>query len=271
MEIYDKVLDVVENLNPKRVLIHSDIMKGFPIKLTDRNKFLSSHAELLISLYNNAALWVPVFNYNFCKGDVFSIQETPSQLGVLSEYFRKNISNWRTPTPVFSFSGVGQKPECELKPDLDPFDDNSAFHLFNNHDSLIMHYGSELKHTTIIHYIERISGKLVYRYDKSFSGTIIDEKGLKYTINLKYHVRPMGYHLDYDWVKLYDDLKGNGIVFNFNEGNTNILLIKSKELIDFWVEKLTEDSLYLLDDESKKWIVPKLNKLGRPFLLNDFE
>lgn len=271
MEIFDKVINSVANINPNRVLIHSDIMKGFPVKFTNRYSFTTQHIELLTKLYNSIPIWMPTFNYNFCRGEVYSIKESPSQLGVLSEFFRKNVADWRTITPVFSIAGSGVKPGLTIQDEIDPFNENSAFHLLNNDKSLIMHYGSELKHTTLIHYVERISQRLSYRYDKVFVGTIKDENEKEYNVKLKYHVRPMGYHLDYNWEKLYYDLKANKILLDFNEGNTSILLIKANELIQFWCEEIEEDHFYLLDNKSKNWILPKLDKLGRSFLQSDFE
>ena len=40
---------------------------------------------------------------------------------------------------------------------------------------------------------------------------------------------------------------------------------------DFIIDKIKIDPFYLLDNESKKWVMPKVNKLGRGFLLADFE
>jgi len=81
----------------------------------------------------------------------------------------------------------------------------------------------------------------------------------------------MGKHLDYAWDKLRKDLTDNQISFEYVKNNTRVTLIKIKELVDFWLKKLHEDKFYLLDDKSKDWIIPQIEKLGRPFILTDFE
>ncbi|MCK4920945.1 MAG: AAC(3) family N-acetyltransferase [Bacteroidales bacterium] len=271
MSIILQVSRKIADLNANRVLIHSDIMRGFPVKFINRNDFVVKHIELLKELSNNMAIWMPSFNYDFCKGKEFSIKETPSQLGVLSEYFRKEISEWRTHTPVFSFSGTGDKPYLSVSETIDPFNSDSAFHLMNNNDSLLMHYGSEFKHTTFIHYIERMSGNLQYRYDKIFKGYVLFPDNIRKKVKFLFHVRPLGYHLDYDWDKITSDLKENNILYHFSEKETNILLLNIGEMTDFLLRKVAEDNLYLLDQESLNWVIPKLDKLGRPFLITDFE
>ncbi len=269
--MFNKVLNAVEQLSPSKVLIHSDVMRGFPVKYTNRKQFINTHFELLEKTFINSQLFMPSFNYDFCKGKPYLIEKSPSQLGVLSEYFRVKISDWRTEMPVFSFTGTGVKPEINLQDTLDPFDENSVFHTLNSNESIIMHYGSEIWHSTIIHYVERLSKRLNYRYDKVFIGNVVDEKDNEHEVRLKYHVRPLGRYFEYDWIKIYQDLKNVQILFEHKDINSNILLIKTKELVHFWLEKLKENNLYFLDKKSLAWITPFLDKLGRKFLITDFE
>ena len=44
-----------------------------------------------------------------------------------------------------------------------------------------------------------------------------------------------------------------------------------KNVVDFWINKLNKDPYYFLNEESRKLVIPKINKLGRGFELNDFE
>lgn len=143
---------------------------------------------------------MPSFNYDFCKGKPFNLKEDISQVGTLSEYFRQEIASWRSSTPVFSFSGTGVMPQQELGSVIDPFDDTSLFGFLNKNNGLLMHYGSAFQATTLIHYAERISGNLIYRYNKKFNGLICDAKN--YEVTLNYHVIPKNVSLVYDWAKL---------------------------------------------------------------------
>ena len=105
---------------------------------------------------------------------------------------------------------------------------------------------------------------------KHFKGKVITETG-ESEILLKFHVRPMGKHLDYDWVKIEDELYKVGILKKFTDDKAIILLCPIYELVNFWIEKIKENPLYFLDKESIKWVAPMLDSLGRPFLISDFE
>lgn len=271
MTLKEHIQQKLNELLGDTILIHSDIMQGFKIPYINREALLISHIQEIRSLKANLNIWMPTFNYDFCKGYSYIIKDSPSQVGVLSEYFRKNIAEWRTPIPVFSFAGTGEIPVLDISRVIDPFGHHSAFHVLYERDSLLMHYGSSLDVTTTLHYAERVSNHLYYRYDKLFHGKIISVDAKEIDVSFNFHVRPLGKHLDYDWNKIENDLFQNNILFLYKEGGSRILLCKIKELINFWVQRISQEPLYLLDIESKKWIEPMLNKLGRPFLITDFE
>jgi len=272
MTLKKQLQQKLNELSGDTILIHSDILQGFEIPYNkDREALLISHVQEIRSLNANLNIWMPTFNYDFCKGNNYSIKDSPSQVGVLSEYFRKNISDWRTQIPVFSFAGTGEKPILDMSGIIDPFGSHSAFQVLYERDSLLMHYGSSIKATTILHYAERMSNHLCYRYDKLFYGKVIPISGKEIDVTFNFHVRPLGKHLDYDWNKIENDLLENNILFLYKEGSCRILLCKIKDLIDFWIERIIQNPLYLLDNESKTWVEPFLDKLGRPFLITDFE
>jgi aminoglycoside 3-N-acetyltransferase len=254
------------------LLIHSDLLQGFKIPFLNRNDFLISHYNELNDLHDNLNIWMPTFNYDFLKNGTFDIQKSKSQVGVLSEYFRGNISEWRSSMPVFSFSGFGKIKSFEFEDTiLDPFGDNSDFSVLYKNRAWLMHYGSLFSSSTILHYAERISGKLVYRYDKFFTGSVIDMNNLISKVTINYHVRPKNNFLEYDWVKIENDLIKEGILYKFENNNTKLSICRIDVLIDFWLLKLNNDPYYLLDQKSKSWVITALNKFGRPFLISDFE
>ena len=270
--IKQDIIDFLSENNSRKILIHSDVLFGFKITYNkDKNIFLNNHLEKINSVIVGKDLFFPTFNYDFCGGKDFSLLNSKSQVGVLSEYFRQNKAVWRTVNPIFSFSGTGEKPNLNKSNILDPFGYESVFHYLYENGGAMMHYGASFNSSTILHYVERISGKLTYRYDKTFSGNVILENGLIENVKLNYHVRPLNMYQDYDWPKLESELIKANILHIFKEGRTRILICSIRRLVDFWLEKMNADSLYLLDEETKKWVEPMLDKLGRPFLISDFE
>lgn len=271
-EIKSQIKNIIKGDAEATLLIHADLMQGFKIPFLNRNNFLVSHYNELKGLHDKLNIWMPAFNYEFLQNKIFDVKNSKSQVGVLSEYFRENISEWRSSMPVFSFSGNGNIPSFEFKDSIvDPFGKNSDFSILYENKAWLMHYGSLFNSSTILHYAERISEKLVYRYDKFFTGTILGVNNIISEVTINYHVRPMNNYLGYDWFKIENDLITEGILFKFEKDNTKILLCRINELIDFWLLKLSNDPFYLLDQKSKLWVIPAVDKLGRSFLVTDFE
>ena len=266
-----KIKVILSNFNGENVLVHSDIFHGFsPTNFKFRKDLLNEQINFVEEISGEKNLIFPAFNYDFLKNREYSIDNDKSQVGVLSEYFRSQKSLYRTNEPVFNFSSSKQLDFKRTDSLIDPFDKYSFFnYLYVNNDTLL-HYGSPFSSTTFLHYIERKSGLLSYRYDKIFEGKIIDNCSVNH-VKFLYHVRPMNEHLDYDHIKIENDLISNGIMIKFIDGRTSIMISNLKDMCDFIIDKMKIDPFYLLDNESKKWVIPKVNKLGRGFLLTDFE
>ena len=258
----------IQKSKTDNIYISSDLLRTVKLPYPPNRTLLDAHCELLIGLEKN--ILMPVFNYDFLTSGVFSLERSPSQVGVINEHFRTTIATWRTPVPVFSVSGNGELPPIYFQGIIDPFDEKSIFEYLYKTNSLILYYGANFSVTTLIHYVERISKKLVYRYDKYFHGKIISDCSSE-LITLKYHVRPAGYELDYDWNRLEKDLINQNILRCFDKGVVKIRILNVKDLVDFWLERFNCNRLYFLTKESEAWVKPLLDKLGRSFLLSDFE
>ena len=174
-------------------------------------------------------------------------------------------------TPVFNFTGCGDSLSPTFERIIDPFDASSTFGLLHNEKALLLHYGSLFATTTLIHYVERISEQLIYRYDKIFEGKVIDAHNNEHHVSLKYHVRPMGVKLEYDWFRLEKDLLENHILLKHEDGRTRVLICEICRLVDFWLERLSVDKFYFLTDSTRNWVLTKYDELQRPFLISDFE
>jgi aminoglycoside N3'-acetyltransferase len=256
----------------QNVLIHTDVLRGIKFPMKNRSSFLESHHEFLIEFTQEKPLFFPGFNYTCLKTGKYSVKNDEVQVGVLNERIRgKNLYN-RDLTPVFNFLSNSKEDYTlvENNDTIDPFGFNSTFDFLFNNNSYLLHYGSSFNTSTIIHYIERISGKLSYRYDKQFSIEIVDDQTIK-NVRFNYHVRPLNYNLVYDWIKLETDLKSDNLLNEYKNGRTQILGVKINDLVKYWLDKLNEDPLYFLDQTTKYNVSKKLDELGGKFELKHFE
>jgi len=236
-----------------------------------RKSLMEAHWRTLEAIAGDREIWMPVFNYSFPSSRSFNVRNEVSEVGPLTEYFRTDIAGWRTATPIFTFAGTGQSPPDDPGPEIDPFGEFSAYQHLVEANGVYLAYGATLREANPIHVAERRSGGPSYRYDKYFSGQVCLNDGSQRQITLKYHVRPWESGLDYDYPRLLTDLISEGICRTWEPGPLRFLTFPAAVLIRYWTEQLADDPLYLLDQATRDWVEPKLEKLGRPFLLEDFE
>ena len=132
-------------------------------------------------------------------------------------------------------------------------------------------YGADFSRFTAIHFVERLSGGPLYRYDKLFTGVVKDSHGDTKGVTLVYHCRPKGEYLEYDWQSLETDAIALGLIRPLVMQGNATLLVDLKGLCDHWLQKLAQDPCYLLDKQTKLWVRPRLEELGRRFKVSDYE
>lgn len=271
--VNEDVKIIAKKIGENNVLIHSDIKYLFLFEFSSKFDLLDKHLRNISEIFSDFNIWMPTFNYDFTKTQLYDLEKDKSQVGVLNDYFR-TICDWRTTTPVFNFCGNGKYPinKIHSKENVDPFSYGSEFHYLYETNSLQCHYGSKFSASTLIHYVEKISKKLLYRYSKIFKGTI-DNNTIKTEVSLDYHVKPLNPRVYYDWEKIYLDLVNDKLIYEFKIFNdvNYILLFSIKQVSDYWIYKLKNDPFYFIHEDSKNWVIPKIEKLGRGFILEDFE
>jgi aminoglycoside N3'-acetyltransferase len=265
-ELISSIKKHIEEISIDNLFYHTDLLRGIRLK-ADEN-LLNNHCKIFLELCENT--FMPVFNYEFPKTRIFNLQKDVSQIGVINEHFRKNFAQWQTTVPMFSVSGTGSLPKINENNEIDPFGEGSIFEYLHKNNSAIIYYGANFNSTTFVHYVESVSNLLSYRYFKTFKGTVVSEDISK-EVALKLHLRPRGKTLNYDWNRLEQELTEEKILHSFKERITNIKVIKTDDLFNFWLNKIQQNPLHFLDDESKYWIKPHIEKLGRPFQQTDFE
>jgi aminoglycoside N3'-acetyltransferase len=262
----------VESLGKGPVFVHSDPFRAARLvkPLRDRNAFLDSHIALLREAAGGKSLWLPTFNYDFPRTHVFDVRGSESQLGPIPERFRTAEAEWRTPIPIFSAAGTGADPQPQWGFLTDPFGEDSIFARLVRQDGVVLYYGDTFHYNTIVHYAERVTGGPVYRYDKIFPGRVIMADGTPVDGSLDYHVRPMGMGLDYDWPRLLDEALAAGVCRRA-EGAPEVLAASAALLCDLWVSRMKRDPFALLDSPTRAWAEPAVEKIGRRFVLSDYE
>ncbi|MDQ3019440.1 MAG: AAC(3) family N-acetyltransferase [Bacteroidota bacterium] len=258
------------------VLIHSDLYVSSKLmlknKMYGRTELLEQHFKIIHKIFPEFNILMPAFNYDFFTTHIFDTERDKVQLGPFPEYFRTNISRWRTPIPIFSFCGNGKEPKVNFSYEVKLYDNHPVYHDLLKNNGIIFHYGTNLWATAFIHFIESYEDKPLYRYDKAFYGKVIDKDGNITEHKIILHVRPHGNLLiNYNLCEIQTELLNENIMKSIKIKNGEFYVIPCKELLEFLKSKIAKDPFYLLHKSSREWVEPKVEKLGRRFHMDDFE
>ncbi|UZR94715.1 AAC(3) family N-acetyltransferase [Chondrinema litorale] len=106
-------------------------------------------------------LLVPSLTYDIVNKEnpVFDRQETPSNVGAISEYFRTMPGTYRSLSPTHSVCGIGRDAKALLEKhhlDNTPVGENSPFRLLPKYGGKILFIGCGLKPNTSMHAVEEL-------------------------------------------------------------------------------------------------------------------
>ena len=174
------------------LLFHSNTKRTFfYFKKKYKNFKIDNFFESLLEvILPDGTIAFPTFNFDFNKGIIFDYLNTPSKMGSLTEFARKNKLSYRTLNPVYSFSIIG-KNQNKFKgiDNISWYSKESPFHIFNelNFKILILDLDDNSS-MTFLHYCEEFF-QVNYRYYKDFTGYYIDADKKKLLKTYKGYVR----------------------------------------------------------------------------------
>ena len=136
---------------------------------------------LISTLGNEGTLIVPRFNFDFCTyGTPWDIRTTPSHMGIITEFVRKDPRSFSVFHPIYSFSIIGKHAKELVKHTYKgSYSKDSIFHKLRTLDAKILEIDRVYNGSTMYHYVEEMVG-VDYRYFKNFTGTVTDENGRSY-------------------------------------------------------------------------------------------
>lgn len=269
---FDAAASAIKKAGYAGYFVHSDMLRGLQIKVSpfSAEALISAHVDALQRLIGFVPLWMPTFALDFPKSKIFDLENTPSEMGHISEYFRKNIAQWRSPIPMHSCCGTGNMPSIANEQPLDPWSTQGIFGQLAQLNFGILFYGAGIEAVSLIHFLEK-QCMVPYRYEKIFEGQYVAEGKNPKQVQVSHIVRPAAYDVGYDWQKIMRDLDEKNLVQHLGDTRTRLLLLDTKGTIDFWTKQLENDPFYLVDENTKEWALPLFHKLGRPFNISDFE
>lgn len=159
------------------VLIHSSMRRTLRMMISlgvkpDPGLIIDS---LLGEIGKSGTLLFPLFNFDFPKSAFFSLRDTPSQMGTVTEYARNNFEGYRTGHPIYSFYAIGaNSAEFSGIDNFSGYGSDSPFAKLREMNGKIGVIDLDDQNSmTSYHHVEEMC-LVDYRYFKEFSGEYVD-------------------------------------------------------------------------------------------------
>lgn len=227
------------------VLVHSSLSKiGF---VEDGPKTVID--ALFETIGETGTLLFPAFpakgrNKTYLQGDPsFDLLNTPSQMGSITEYFRKLPGVLRSLHPTDSVCARGPLAGYYTNShygQLTPYNENSPFRKLCNKEGKILMLGTTLNGAcTNLHTLEDAVDFKFSVYDKEvFTVKIIDEKGAEKIMQTKVHDPEYSAKRNCDALKPM--FEKHGVLVNGFVGEAKSMLIDAKKMLDVMIINYNE-------------------------------
>lgn len=238
-----EALLAVELPQDQVVMVHSSLLK-FGLLEGGAKGACDILAEVL---GGGATLVMPAFTWSYGGSRVWHAKDTPSDVGALSEYFRKNVATHRSIHPFHSVSAAGPLAG-EVTSGISPssFGPNSAFQKLYDLGAINLSVGTEfIGGATYLHMGEE-QLNVPYRFMKAFPGDVRDMDGKPVDVTFEMFVREITEDHEYDnvWDGCWDDLNARGLFRKTTLKGAMIAASDIRETLDTFKEFLKSDPYY---------------------------
>lgn len=215
---------------------------------------------LLSVLGKKGTLIVPRFNFDFSThGTPWDVRTTPSQMGIITEFVRKDPRSKKIFHPIYSFSIIGKHAdELASLRYKGSFSKESVFHKLRMLDGKIMQIDKVYKGTTFVHYVEEMVG-CDYKFFKNFTGKVTDEKGRTFIDTFNIYVRDWNRGVVTDVIPMGKILEREGVMKISKVGDATVWLMKSEDVYQCTVNAMKKNPHILCKiippTEENSWLI----------------
>lgn len=240
------------------IYLQVDLMRfGKLISGVNKQQLLNNYVKLFDDLVGkNGTIIVPTYSYSWGKDSsnfIFDVVNTPSKLGIFSEFYRNKYLSLRTMDPMFS-QVIKGKSAREIVQTLenDSFGSKSVFSSMHGFNAKLISFGTSGYDPTFVHYAEQYYheniGELDYRFLKKFIGNVMDYSGKKHRSSQYCFSRNLDKYTDFLFndKKLRDDLFFRNKLNEIRVGNGIVGIADANSVFDAIQIGLSKDMHYFL-------------------------
>lgn len=175
---------------------------------------------------------LPAFTLSFCEGRPFHHSRSPSETGLLADWFLDARADARrTPHPIYSFAVAGPvASKIAACPSTTAFGDDSPFGLFEEQNATLVMLGCGWKYCTLYHRFEE-EALVPHRRFKEFVGKADLDDGVgEREVRATMYVRELAVNPINDFSRAEKRLRAEGVVTSLPLLHANI---ESARVADF--------------------------------------
>ena len=247
----DDVVSVLHALDVKEgdcVFIHAGLRALGRLIAPDAIKPLDAlFACFMRAIGKEGTLAVPTFNFGFCKGKPFDVQNTPGEgMGSFSEYVRRRDDATRSTHPFQSIAAIGRQAK-----QITQVQSRTAFSAGSSFDQMlalqfkIIFFGTGFVET-FVHVAEE-RAQVGYRFWKSFTADVINH-GVSETKTVDFYARDINLvpepEIDND--KLGRHFFENGIMQRKPLGSAYVSLADASAVVNSLTNRFATDYRFAL-------------------------
>ncbi len=248
--------DIIEKLD-KLGVKKGDIIyvASFASILGSSKNILRDTIDALIeSVGVDGTVVMPTFNWNYCKGEVFDPETSPSQVGVLTEIFRKRTGVLRSITPPWcTFATVGKLAEYIVSiKGTSSFGSDSILEYLYEMNAKYVFLGCAFSEGAVhIHWLEE-RFEVPYRYWKQFKGQVRIRGELVKNVSYMY-ARRVDTDATINSNHLTTAFEKTGKVKVEKLGLGELKSFKTKDYVEFMIPYFEKDKLVVLQPDARKY------------------
>lgn len=202
--------------------------------------------DTLLDILTDGTLLVPALSWKYTlESKFFSVNETPSNVGAIPEYFRKRPGVIRSIHPTHSVCGVGKYAREILEQHLEtntPAGAKSPFGLLPKYNGKLLMLGTSLRPNTSMHAVEEVTMPWYLLKDTPDAFTLEDAQGNK--IVKEY----FGHNFSGSKVsQRYDRLADLMEIPTGKVLQSNCYLIPAQKMWEVAISKMQEDENFFVD------------------------
>jgi aminoglycoside 3-N-acetyltransferase len=189
---------------------------------------------------------MPTFTFSFCNGQDFNKQTSKSQMGALNEYFRKRADVDRSIDPLMSVALWGEDRDLINDLGIESIGKDSTYDKLSRKSAVkFLFLGVNIGDCfTYMHYLEWLA-KVPYRYNREFTGEVIDLNIRKIVTNSLY-VRYNGIYPNSASHTYGELLHSNGSLNRGNLGDTSISCVSLPQAQELYLDLIAKNPNYFI-------------------------